>query len=127
MFRPKTLIQLLVCLALILNGVGAAAASTAMAVKPVGGAMQSGCHEQPASTAHPDADAMDPDTATGDMNPSDCCKDGGCGCGCAHQSQVVLAAEFLVMPAISPASIPWADLAALLSPSLSRPVRPPIA
>lgn len=127
MFRPKTLIHLLVCLALILNGIGAAAASAAMAVKPVGGATQSGCHEQQASTAHPGAGAIDTDAASGEWEPFDCCDGGGCGCGCAHQSQVVLAAEFLVTPAIAPASIPRADLTAPSPPSLSRPVRPPIA
>ena len=130
MFRPKTLIHLLVCLALILNGVGAAAASVVMTTTstvaslasetvqqadPQEAAMQSECHEQLSS--NPPAV---------EKGSTDCCKDGGCGCGCVHQSQVVLAAAFLVTPAIAPASIHLEAFIAPQSRSLSRPVRPPI-
>jgi hypothetical protein len=155
MFRSKTLIPMLVSLALILNGVGGAMASVAMStagasvVKSVAlkgeperdrqqVAMQSGCHEHlnPAtsvtskSVSHRDVTGdMDADSipTPGEGDPADCCKDSGCTCGCAQQSHVVMTAEFLVMPAISPASIPWEQLAAPLSPSLSKPVRPPIS
>lgn len=134
MFRPKTLIHLLVSLALILNGIGAAAASAVMATARASAAesvvlkgesvrddqavaMKSGCHEQ--------HDSMKSPTPKSPQD-SDCWDDGTCGCGCAHQSQLVLAAEFLVMPAIAPASTPWERLAAPVSPSLPKPVRPPI-
>ena len=154
MFRPKTLIHLLVSLALILNGIGAAAASAVMAWAPVDAApsaaprgenqvgskraaMQSGCHEKASSTsvsmttspqpAHANAAATDAGNTAGKGDSTDCCKDGACGCGCAHQSQVVLAAEFRMMPAIAPVSIRLAAMASPQSPSLSRPVRPPIA
>lgn len=133
MLRPKTLIHMLVSLALTLNGIGAAMASVGMAMAAVGttapveeqaekhadpqeGAMQSGCHELDSSRS-----------ISGEDDSTDCCEDGGCGCGCAHQSQVVLTATFLVTPAIAPASIHLERLAPPLSPSLSRPVRPPIA
>jgi hypothetical protein len=135
MFRAKTLMHLLVSLALILNGVGAAAASVVVATTVVSAAglvvstgeaardgqevgTKSGCHESHDSTKPPTAKSP---------QDSDCCEDGTCGCGCAHQSQVVLAAEFLAMPAIAPASTQWGRLAAPLSPSLPQPVRPPIA
>lgn len=135
MYRPKTLIHLLVILAMILNGVGAAAASGAMATTTASAAgsvvsmdesprpdqaaaTQAGCHEHHDSMEQP---------AEKSPQDSDCCDDGACGCGCAHQSQVVLAAEFLVMPAIAPASTQWERIAAPLSPSLPKPVRPPIA
>ena len=154
MFRPKMLIHWLVSLALILNGVGAAAASAVMATMPADAvasvaskgegqvdskqaAVQSGCHEHERLTSastttspqpsHANADATDAGITAGEADSNDCCKDGACSCGCAHQSQIVLAAEFLMMPAIAPESIPRAHLAAPLSPSLSRPVRPPIA
>jgi hypothetical protein len=130
-------LRLLLCLALVLNGAGNAAAALRMVIghgattvtghagghDPVA-AMQSGqaqthCHENPGA-AHEGSGKSSPHGQPG------CCDSGDCTCSCMQQAPASFAVPVLVALASEPAAFADRSSAAHLPPTLPHLIRPPI-
>lgn len=135
MRRFPTLVHLLVCLAIFLNGIAAAQASARMLIpsQAASSAAQvtrdlhhstASCH----SSAVDANTAVDPDASLPQKPtpPSDCCQAGDCACGCASQFQLGIAAATLDLPAIIQASSARSMILGRLAPALPHLIRPPI-
>jgi hypothetical protein len=134
------LLRILLSLALILNGVGSAAASVQMAegmMSPEPHGMQtvasesgdSSCPEHHAAAAASGTDqvALHPSPSKNGHHPSpDCCKSFTCGCVCVHAcaSVPVAVIQAPVIPSHDLGVIPMVD--GRPSPTLPHLIRPPI-
>lgn len=124
----SALLRALLCLALILNGSGAAVAATQMqmghlaAVTPAPvmehhGAM-SPCHGEQAVAHHtPPAPHPSPD----------CCQSAQCACDCLQHLTATATGFFVPMPMLAHAPVLRPMHAGHPSPALANPIRPPIA
>lgn len=139
-FVSAVLLRILLSLALVLNGVGSAAASVQMAggmmaseshsmraVASEGG--DSACPEHHAATAKPDADssALHHAPSRDGRHPApDCCKSSTCRCVCVHAcaSVPVASAQASVIPAHALRIDPKVE--GRPSPTLPHLIRPPI-
>lgn len=139
MFRPTVLLRLLLSLALILNGIGGAVASTGMQMEHMGwmhGAMHADAAEQsaqPPCHEHAGVTSSDKGTDSGatantpakTKQSPDCCKSGTCRCLCVHQSQVAITA-LLPAPVIEHAGVMRPLKPGHAAPALPHLIRPPI-
>ena len=129
----SALLRVLLCLALILNGSGAAVAATQMqmshvatmasvAADPVAAheGMLSPCHGEQATAHH----AM-PQPAP-HVSP-DCCQAGHCTCDCLQHLSATATEFFVPMPMLAHAPVLRPMHAGHPSPALANPIRPPIA
>lgn len=89
------------------------------------------CHQlREAAQSHPVTSLVDVthgDTSNNiDEDPSDCCKNGACRCGCVHQTQVATPAFFLRTPTIAPPHLVPELQSGHAEPALPHLMRPPI-
>ena len=121
------LLRVLLCLSLLVNGVGSAAAAVQMAWSPAAAA-SSATREAPAPCHG--ADRMDAHGAghghqAADPTAPDCCKQHGGGCACTLAANAVLPQSVPVIALVR------SECSAVLvrghmPPSLLDPIRPPI-
>lgn len=118
MRRPPLLLQLLVSLALFLNGIGSAQAASGL--EP-----QHPCHES-ATTAphtHPALAAVPHQSST----HSDCCKSANCHCGCVNHVQLASMTTLVLLANITHACPPRALQLGHAAAALPHLIRPPIS
>jgi len=130
-------LRLVLCIALVLNGMGEVLAATRMQVAggagheaPVVVETASPCHgpSGEAVPLQPDGHGAHGSRGGPDSHATDCCSSQGavCGCECVHASHVVLppsAAGGMTIPALpGPAHLATGHIA----PALPDPIRPPI-
>ncbi len=129
----SALLRVLLCLALILNGSGAAVAATQMqmghianivadsAPAPGEQVVASPCHGDQHGLAH----AAEPKPVP---HPSpDCCQQGHCNCDCLQHLSAAAPRFFVPMPMLAHAPVLRPMHAGHPSPALANPIRPPIA
>jgi hypothetical protein len=124
MSRWSSLFRALLCLALVLNGVGTAYAATGMQLSqhqhgngtPQQAAGDHACHGQPAGTG---------EETPPEPRPS-CCDGGICACACASFAHAMPAQPATTAAAWSNPTIPPALSPGYSSAALQRLVRPPI-
>lgn len=123
--RPfPLLLHLLLCLAILANGIASAQAGVRML----------GAHAAPvavqtaaaaASSCHETADAVAPDAPTAHEH-GDCCRDGGCDCTCPVPLFEALLVPALAGPAVATEATAPAVSARHPAPRLPHLIRPPI-
>ncbi len=146
---PRPLLSALLCLALVLNGIGAAMAGVRTGCASMAGPMDRGGHGAHAAAMaaadehaghrsggmdHGDGHVMPmPAKSTDDRGGHDCPHDDGCGdCSTACRSACIAQPAFAILPrSIPPVVTPQHALAnppvfAHPAPALRDPVRPPI-
>ena len=143
----SVLLRMMLIVALVLNGAGAAAASVMMSPAPMPGtasntthamqaksAMQDGmpCHDMAqtmAKTASPDVAMQSPAHATqgkGKSTTPDCCKGGTCQCACMQAAHAALPAMLAFALASPHSDVAHPMPAGHADPALPHLVRPPI-
>jgi hypothetical protein len=132
-----TLLRVFLSVALVLNGIGGAIASTRMHADQAATVERSAsskmastgmpCHEHQLAQAGEGHSVPPSDPAPSGKSPTpDCCKSGICTCACAHAAQVALPAFQAAVPApdhslaVNPLALAHA------APALPHPIRPPI-
>jgi hypothetical protein len=149
---PRTLVSALLCLALVLNGIGGAMAGVRTGCAGAGDMDRGGHDAQPAAMAasdphaghhadghhagghHDDTHPMPmPVVPTDDNAGHDCPHDDGCGdCSTACRSACIAQHAFAILPATAPPVVipqhvpPHPPVSAHPAPALRDPVRPPI-
>jgi hypothetical protein len=131
--KPSSLLlRVLLSLALVVNGIGAAMAGAQMvgsavatpadahaAAAPAGA--HAGCHAH-AAVATPDGGKL----PSGHPGP-DCCEQGLCDCHCAQLAPLAFVAPMPASAAVAPILAPWALHPSHESPRLAHLIRPPIS
>lgn len=138
MSASAVLLRLLLCLVLVLDGIGSAGASARMAVAatghPAAAAEPERCPSHPhapeAADPHAGHHAPSPAAASAkcaDHANSHCCDSAACGCACAQTgSTAMFAAAPLALAFLPAAPLPSAS-AGRAAPVLAPSIRPPIA
>lgn len=133
------LLRLLLSLVLVLNGIGAVAASARMA-----GAMDSAHHAPVAkhaaaehcarsalaeatADAHAGHDGHSPAPPCSDHAKPDCCDSSACSCACAQNGSTALFAVVQLSPVFLHGHFAPSPIAGHAAPALAFPIRPPIA
>ncbi|MFT3806162.1 CopL family metal-binding regulatory protein [Arenimonas sp.] len=131
------LLRCLLCLCLVVNGLGSAVAGVRM-MQPmakaapeetpsVASAMAMPCHEEgsgPSGERMVDAPAL----AEHDQAPADsgCCHSSACCCDCMHSAQAELSVPMMMALRLPQRETPQASREDYAPPALSLPIRPPI-
>jgi hypothetical protein len=135
--KPSSiLLRVLLCVALVLNGIGTAMASARMlgfatvvsteAARVIAPAQHAhgGCHEHAGAMASHD-EAAKPVAHHG-KHGADCCEAGLCACHCAQQAQMAFVPPVLASPQVARSASVQALSSAHLPPRLPPLIRPPI-
>ena len=139
MMPSSIFLRVLLCAALILNGIGSAVASARMigaasatpadvhahAAMAAPEHSHGACHEQAAVTS-PDGDGNATDPGHHGKQGADCCQTGACACHCAQQAPVAFVPPVLAAPHLAHAASVRAMSPAHESPPLPHLIRPPI-
>lgn len=129
----SALLRVLLCLALILNGSGAAVAATQMQIGHVAAAVESA---SAVSSAAEHGMSMSPchgETSTAHHAPPaphtspDCCQSSHCACDCLQHLSATATGFFVPMPMLAHAPVLRPMHGGHPSPALANPIRPPIA
>lgn len=126
MRRARALVNSILTLVLILNGMSATAVSAHSLPTPANSTESTNCHDHDLAS-HLDELRRNSDTAGNTDQCADCCKDSACQCGCVHQASSALVTPWLLRPEISHAAIGWGQLPVSAIPALGHLIRPPIA
>ena len=138
---PRRLIFLhvLLSITIVFNGIAGAEASTRTLMGHAGwmhGSTQEDaadqasqpqpCHVGMTSSEGETGLALIAETPAETKHSSNCCKSGACRCECVHQSQVGIAAEVFIEPAVVHSTSVRAMKPARAAPPLPHLIRPPI-
>ncbi len=124
----RAILHLLLSLAILLNGVGAARASMPIAVAPAVELAHATSHamHQASPPCHDAGDIQTPSGPAGDA-ATDCCQSGACACDCISHLQLVLVYPVLIEPGLAHATSTRSMSLGRPAPALLHLIRPPIA
>ncbi len=125
------LMRCLLCVALVLNGAGAAAASVRMldmGIGPQGTSGENGNAHDLDCAGHAGESGQSDSPSAHDTRPDpDCCKSASCTCACVHGCATAIATHMGTPVIIIHADVVPAPMAEHPAPALPHLIRPPIA